>query len=124
MKFARQVIDGAQHLVGADHLRDRLGRYERADLDRGQACAEQLLDEGDAVRDADGRLLVLQAVARAHLDDADRVAHGLSDTDGSTTASSTPSWTISPTLHLIVFRTPANGARSVCSIFITSRVRI
>ena len=31
---------------------------------------------------------------------------------------------MSPTLQLIAFSTPANGARRVCSIFITSRVRI
>src|SRR5271155_2452419 len=31
---------------------------------------------------------------------------------------------MSPTLHLIFFSTPANGARKVCSIFITSSVRI
>ena len=31
---------------------------------------------------------------------------------------------MSPTLHLITFSTPANGARKVCSIFMTSSVRI
>ena len=31
---------------------------------------------------------------------------------------------MSPTLHFIAFNTPANGARRVCSIFITSSVRI
>src|SRR5690242_10963266 len=84
-----------------------------------QPRIQQLLDEGDTVGRGDGSLLVLEPVARAHLDDVDAVTH-----NGSTSASSTPSCTISPTLHLIAFSVPANGARRVCSIFITSSVRI
>ena len=40
-----------------------------------QPGRDQHLDEGDAVGDADRRLLVLQTVARADLDDADVFAH-------------------------------------------------
>ena len=126
MEFAAgMMVDAAQHLVRIHHLRDRLRRHEGADLDGMQPRADQRLDEGDAVGDADRRLLVLQAVARADFDDAHGIAHCWPHAaDGSTSASSTPSCTISPTLHLIAFSTPANGARKVCSIFITSRVRI
>src|SRR6516162_4322589 len=95
-----------------------LGRDEGADLDRAQAGIDQPLDEGDALSDADGRLLVLQAVARPHLNDTYLLVHGVHSPIGSTSANSTPSCTMSPTLHLIAFRTPAKGARSVCSIFI------
>src|SRR3982750_3688348 len=110
MEFAGQMINAPQHLVGTDHLRNGFRRDEGADLDGVQPGTKQLLDEGNSVLDADGRLLVLQPVARAHLDDADGVSHGSSHAAGSTTASSTPSCTISPTLHLMVLRTPANGA--------------
>src|SRR6476469_6583475 len=115
------MADTTQHLGRSDHLRDRLGRDEGADLDRGEPGIDQRLDESDPVGNADRLLLGLQAVARPHLDDADAIAH---DAAGSISASSTPSPTISPTLHLIFFSTPANGARRVCSIFMTSRVRI
>src|SRR5947207_9155575 len=115
------MADAAQHLGRSDHLRDCLGRHEGADLYGAEARSDQRLDEGDPVRDADRRLLVLQPVARADFDDMDAIAH---DAAGSSSASSTPSPTISPTLHLIFFNTPANGARRVCSIFMTSRVRI
>ena len=71
-------------------------------------AADQRLDEGDTVGDADRGLLVLQAVARADLDDANGVAHAVPhEAAGSTSASSTPSPTMSPTLHLIFFNTPA-----------------
>src|SRR3954464_15403771 len=115
------MADAAQHLGRSDHLRDRLGRHERADLDGVEACSDQRLDERDPVGDADRGLLVLQAIARADFDDMDAIAH---DAAGSISANSTPSPTMSPTLHLIFFNTPAKGARRVCSIFITSSVRI
>src|SRR5438874_8760968 len=116
------VADTAQHLIRADHLRDRFRRDERADLNGVQAGRDQRLDESDAIGDAYRRLFVLQAIARADFDDADGLAHDTAA--GSTSASSTPSPTMSPTLHLIFFSTPAKGARRVCSIFITSSVRI
>ncbi len=100
----RMMADAAQHLGRPHHLRDRLGRHERSDLDRCQPRADQRLDESDPVGDADRRLLVLQPVARADFDDLDAIAH---DAAGSISASSTPSPTISPTLHLIFFSTPA-----------------
>ncbi len=64
-----------KHLIRAHHLRDRLRRHKRPDLDRVQPGADQRLDEGDARRDADRRLLVLKAVARADFDDAHLIAH-------------------------------------------------
>src|SRR6266576_2969815 len=90
------VTDATQDLIRIHHLRDRLRRHERSDFDGVQPGADQRLDKGYAGHDA----------------------------AGSISASSTPSCTISPTLHFITFSTPANGARRVCSIFITSSVRI
>src|ERR1700722_9967835 len=131
MEFAvGMMTDAAQHLVRIHHLRDRLRRHEGPDLDGMQPRTQQRLDEGNAVGDADRRLFVLQPVAGAYFDDAHGIAHAdltksrFQEATGSTSASSTPSPTISPTLHLIAVSTPANGARRVCSIFITSSVRI
>src|SRR3982074_92915 len=46
MEFAVGVMaDAAQHLVRIHHLRDRLRRHKRPDLDGTQACADQCLDE-------------------------------------------------------------------------------
>src|SRR5207237_9731576 len=87
----------AQHLIRAEQLRDRFRRDECADLKGVQAGRDQRLDESDPVGGADRRFLVLQAVARADLDDANGLAHG--QAAGSTSASSTPSPTMSPTLH-------------------------
>src|SRR6266508_6814087 len=116
------MADAAQHLGRSNHLRARLGRDEGADLYSVEARSDQRFDERDPVGDADRRLLVLQPVARADCNDVDAIAHHAAA--GSTSASSTPSPTISPTLHLIFFNTPAKGARRVCSIFMTSSVRI
>src|SRR3977135_1476878 len=69
------VTDATQDLIRIHHLRDRLRRYERSDFDGVQPGADQRLDKGDAGHDADRRLLVLQAVARADFDDADQIAH-------------------------------------------------
>ena len=66
---------------------------------------DQRLDEGDAICNADRGFLVLQPVARADLDDMDAITHQAAT--GSISASSTPSPTMSPTLHLIFFSTPA-----------------
>src|SRR5215470_2607884 len=102
MKFARKAADAAQHLVRAHHLRDRFRRDEGSDFDGIQPGADQGLDEGDAVGGADRRFFILQAVPWAHLNDTYGVAHGLPhDPTGSTSASSTPSCTMSPTLHLM-----------------------
>src|SRR6185437_9651333 len=77
VKFAAWVTaDAAQHLIGADHLRNSLRRNEGPDLDRVKSGAEQGLDKRDARFDADRRLLVLKAVARADFDDAHLVVHG------------------------------------------------
>ena len=86
--------------------------------------ADERLDKGNARSDVDRRLLVLKTVTRAHFHDAYRVAHVDYPPAGSSSANSTPSPTMSPTLHLSTFSTPANGARRVCYIFITSNVRI
>src|SRR5260370_27655249 len=76
MEFAaRETIDAAKHRIGVDHWRDRLRRHEGSDLDGVQPGTDELLDKGDPVRHADGRLFVLQAVARPHFDDA----HGIAD---------------------------------------------
>src|SRR5258708_3800595 len=99
------MADAAQHLIRTHHLRDRFRRHEGTYLDRMQPRANQRLDEGNAIGNADRSLFILQAVARPDFDDADRVAHQTAA--GSTSASSTPSPTISPTLHLIFFSTPA-----------------
>ena len=71
------MADAAQHLGRSDHLRDRLRRHEGADLDGVEPGADQRLDEGDPVGDADRGLLILQAVARADFDDADASLIGL-----------------------------------------------
>jgi hypothetical protein len=76
MEFAfGMVADAPQHGVRVHHLRDRLRRHEGADLDRMQPGADQSLDEGDAIGDADRCLFVLQPVARADFDDADGIVH-------------------------------------------------
>src|SRR4051812_14954139 len=99
------MADAPQYLIGTNHLRDRLRRHEGADLDGVQTRTDQCLDESDPIRDPDRGVLVLKAVARPNLDDADAVAH--QEAAGCTSASSAPSPTISPTLHLIFFSTPA-----------------
>src|SRR5712664_452540 len=72
---AGMMVDPTQDLIRVHHLRDRLRRYERSDFDGVQPGADQRLDKADAGRDADRRLLVLQAVARANFDDAYQIAH-------------------------------------------------
>ena len=76
MKFAGELANAAQHLIRTDHLRDRLRRYEGADLNRAQSGTDQRRDESDARLDTDGSLFILQAVARPHLHDAHGIAHG------------------------------------------------
>ena len=102
ISLARERIHGIARVT---QVRYRLGRHERADFDGVKPGADQCLDEGNALGDADRSLLVLQTVARTNLDDADGIAHQAAA--GSTSASSTPSPTISPTLHLSAFNTPA-----------------
>ena len=82
------AADALQHLGVVGHLRDPLRRDERRRLDRRQAGVREPLDQLDLHRGRHLARLVLQAVARADLDDADR-RH-------SSVTSSAPSSTCSP----------------------------
>jgi hypothetical protein len=62
--------DPLPHLVGVRHLRDRLGVHEADRFDPSYAGLRQRVDEFD-LRVGGHRRLVLQAVARPHLAQAD-----------------------------------------------------
>jgi hypothetical protein len=66
---ARPAADPGQHLGGIGHLRHPLGRHEGTGLDDPAAGLRQPLDKGDLHRRRQALRLVLQAVARPHLDD-------------------------------------------------------
>ena len=92
--------DARHHFGGIGHLRHPLGRHERRRLDRGEARVGQQVDQRDLDVGRHHRLLVLQAVARADLDQAD------------------PSWAVSPSIaSLVRATTPVTGSpRSICAI--------
>jgi len=76
LRFARVADAMGMRVLGyGPYAKDVPGYIERADLDGVETCVEQLLDERDARGRADRRLLVLQPVARAHLDDVNSVVH-------------------------------------------------
>jgi len=75
MKFTVQAADAAQHLIRIHHLWNRFRRHESADFDSVEASHDQRLNERDARLGADGRLFVLQPVARPDLDNAHLIAH-------------------------------------------------
>src|SRR5262245_43277544 len=100
------------------HLRDPLRRDERGRLDRGQARGAEALDQLELHLGRDFLLLVLQAVARPHLDDAN--ARGQRHA-ASSSSNCAPSLTCSPAAKWIFLILPSRGAVMVCSIFIASR---
>ncbi|MNZ95338.1 hypothetical protein D3C78_1144840 [compost metagenome] len=65
------ALDLREDLGGTGHLRHPLGRHEAADFDIAEAGGGQVVHQAHLVGDADGLLLVLQAVARADFDQAD-----------------------------------------------------
>src|SRR5690606_41228852 len=92
-------------------------------LDRLQPRGREPVDELDLGGGGHDRLLVLQPVARAHLDDPDgrgQRAHASAAGPGSSTASTASASTNSPSAARISAMVPARGARSASSIFIAS----
>ena len=73
-------VDARQHLRGVGELRDHVGAHEARHLQAPQAGARERVDQLDLVVGRDRLGLVLKAVARADLADADglgRLAHRL-----------------------------------------------
>ena len=68
---ARQALDAGHHVGGVAHLRHPAGRHEGGRLDGLEPGRAEAGDQLDLGLGADDLLLVLQAVAGAHLDDAD-----------------------------------------------------
>jgi hypothetical protein len=65
------ALDARHHLGGVGHLRHPLGRHEAGDLDLLQAGVLQAVHQRDLDRGGHRLLLVLQAVARADVDELD-----------------------------------------------------
>ncbi|MCY1178146.1 hypothetical protein D9M73_184850 [compost metagenome] len=64
------ALDLCKHLGRAAHLRYPLGRNETAYLDVTQACVREVIDQAHLVGNTDGLGFILQAIARANLDQA------------------------------------------------------
>ena len=64
-------VDRPQHLARVGELRDHVGAHEARDLETAQPGAREHVDQPHLVGRGDDLGLVLEAVARAHLADAD-----------------------------------------------------
>src|SRR5450756_1944642 len=116
-----------QDLVGVGELGDPVWSHEARRLDLAQAGRHEQLDEAHLGRRRDRRGLVLEAVARSDLVDADarwRDRRGGGDGHASTSsrATSRPRSTRSPAFTNSSATRPALWAATTCSIFIASRV--
>src|SRR5690348_11139692 len=65
------MLDARHDLGGVGELRHGARADERGRLDHREACPAQQVDEVNLVGGGDDALLVLQAVARAYLDNLD-----------------------------------------------------
>src|SRR5690606_25784706 len=72
---SRQAPDAGEHLGCVGQLRHPFGADEAGGLDAAQAGGREPVDQLDLVGSGNELLLVLQAIARADLDDADEVVH-------------------------------------------------
>ena len=72
----RLAPDTRHHVRAVRHLRDPLRRHERGRLDRRQPRVREAFDQRDLDVGGDGLRFVLQAVARADLDDLDVLGDG------------------------------------------------
>ena len=119
----------AQHLGVVRHLRHPLRRDEGRRLDRRQAGVGQALDQLDLDRGRDLARLVLQAVARADLDDAYDIGRQSVIAGIRVTASSLEVEQLGAFADLLAGARSGSpsprrprGAAIVCSIFIASRI--
>src|SRR5690606_8566789 len=87
--------------------------------DAAQAGGREPVDQSDLVGGGDHGGLVLQAIARGDLDDADEVAHACSSAS-SITASTDSASTKSPPAARTADTVPLRGALTDSSIFIAS----
>ena len=69
-------VDRLEHLARVGELRDHVGAHEARDLQPPQAGAGEQLDQAHLVGGGDHLGLVLEAVARADLADADVLDRG------------------------------------------------
>ncbi len=130
----REVADEREQLLRVRQLGDPLGVDEARRLDRRQARVGQAADELRLDLRRDRRLLVLQAVARTDLVDADAGGqvpardghrepwdcHSAASSCGAMTASTWSMATVVPGATSSSVTLPACGAEMTCSIFIAS----
>src|SRR5690606_18231704 len=115
---ARSAGDAGIDLGGVGQLRHPLRADEAGRLDAPQPGGGEAVDQGDLVGGGDRRLLVLQPVARADLDDADRRLHAASAFSSATSTASASMK--SPAAARTSATVPARGAFKLSSIFIAS----
>ncbi len=65
------MLDALEHLLGVGQLRDHVGPHEARHLQPLEPRARERVDQLDLARGGDRLGLVLKAVARADLTDAD-----------------------------------------------------
>src|SRR5690606_25502453 len=120
---ARATGDPGEHLGGVGQLRHPPGADEAGRLDALQAGGREPVDQFDLVGAGDHRLLVLQPVARADLDDAYVAGQGGAHVSAPASARATSTVsasTKSPACAWIAATVPARGAFRLSSIFIAS----